>query len=62
MKSATNVPKMHPDWLARMAHQGLKASVLQAAHTGQTAELHGAHPVPAYVHGVDFGRGEGGKY
>ncbi len=62
MKSATNVPKMNPDWLARMAHQGLRASVLQAAHTGQTAEIHGTHPVPAYVYGVEFGQGEGGKY
>ena len=62
MKSATNVPKMHPDWLARMAHQGLRASVLHAAHTGQTADIHGTHPVPAYTYGVEFGQGESGKY
>lgn len=62
MKSATNVPKMHPDWLARMAHQGLRASILQAAHTGQKADLHGLHPVPAYAAGVEFGQGEGGRY
>lgn len=62
MKSATTVPKMHPDWLARMAHQGLRATVLQAAHTGQTADLHGTHPVPAYAYGVEFGQGESGRY
>lgn len=62
MKSATMVPRMHPDWLARMAHQGLKTTVQQAAHTGQKAELHGTHPVPAYVYGVEFGQGESGRY
>ncbi len=62
MKSATNVPKMHEDWMARMAHQGLKPSVLRAAHTGEISRLHGTHPVPAYAYGVEFGQGEGGRY
>jgi hypothetical protein len=62
MKSATNVPRMHPDWMARMAHQGLKASVLQAAHRGEISQLHGTHPVPAYAWGVEFGQGEEGRY
>lgn len=62
MKSATNVPKLHPDWMARLAHQGLKNTILHAAHTGQKADLHGTHPVPAYAHGVEFGQGESGRY
>ena len=62
MKSATTVPKMHEDWIARMAHQGLKPSILRAAHTGEISRLHGTHPVPAYVYGAEFGRGEKGKY
>lgn len=62
MKSATNVPKMHEDFIARMAHQGLKPSVLQAAHTGEISRLHGTHPVPSYIHGTEFGQGEGGRY
>jgi len=62
MKSATNVPKMHEDWMARMAHQGLKPSVLRAAHTGEISRLHGTHPVPAYIAGTEFGQGEGGRY
>ncbi len=62
MKSATNVPKMNADWIARMSHQGLKPSVLRAAHTGEMANLHGTHPVPAYVYGTEFGQGEGGRY
>lgn len=62
MKSATNVPKMHPDWMARMAHQGLKATVLQAAQKGEISQLHGTHPVPAYAYGVEFGQGPEGRY
>lgn len=62
MKSATNVPKMHEDWMARMAHQGLKPSVLRAAHTGEISRIHGTHPVPAYAYGVEFGQGEDGRY
>lgn len=62
MKSATNVPKMHEDWIARMAHQSLKPSILRAAHTGEISRLHGTHPVPAYIYGVEFGEGKGGRY
>ena len=62
MKSATNVPKMHEDWMARMAHQGLKPSILRAAHTGEISRIHGTHPVPAYAYGVEFGQGESGRY
>lgn len=62
MKSATNVPKMNEDWIARMSHQGLKPSILRAAHTGEISDLHGTHPIPAYIYGAEFGQGEGGKY
>ena len=62
MKSATTVPKLHEDWIARMAHQGLKPSILRAAHTGEISRLHGTHPVPAYIHGAEFGQGEDGRY
>jgi len=62
MKPLTGIPKMHPDWMARMAHQGLKPSVLRAAHTGEESRIHGTHPVPAYAFGVEFGKGESGRY
>lgn len=62
MKPATSIPKLNPDWMARMSHQGLKSSILQAAHTGEVADIHGTHPVPAYAHGVEFGRGPKGRY
>lgn len=62
MKSATNIPKMNPDWMARMSHQGLKRSILQAAATGETSRIHGTHPVPAYAFGAEFGEGKDGRY
>ncbi len=62
MKPATRAPLLHPDWMARLAHRNLKATIQQAAHFGDISNLHGTHPVPAYVHGIDFGKGEKGKY
>jgi DNA-directed RNA polymerase subunit beta' len=62
MKSATMAPRLHHDWLARMAHQGLKTTMQQAAQMGEKSDVHGTHPVPAYTLGVEFGQGERGHY
>lgn len=62
MKPATTAPKLNPDWIARMSHQGLKESIQRAATVGDVSNLHGTHPVPAYTMGVEFGEGEGGRY
>lgn len=62
MKSATMAPRLHHDWMARMAHQGLKTSIQQAAQMGETSNIHGTHPVPAYAYGTEFGLGEKGRY
>jgi DNA-directed RNA polymerase subunit beta' len=62
MKSSTMAPRFHPDWLARMAHQGLKTTMQQAAQYGEKSNLHGTHPVPAYTYGAEFGSGEKGRY
>lgn len=62
MKAATRAPLLNPDWMARLAHRNLKATLLQAAHYGDKSDVRGVHPVPAYVMGVDFGKGEQGRY
>lgn len=62
MKSATMAPRLHPDWLARMSHQGLKTTIQQAAQMGEKSDIHGTHPVPAYTYGVEFGQGTKGRY
>jgi len=62
MKPATRAPLLNPDWMARLSHRNLKVTLQQAAHFGEKSDLHGVHPVPAYIMGVDFGKGEQGRY
>jgi DNA-directed RNA polymerase subunit beta' len=62
MKPATRAPLFNPDWMARLSHRNLKVTLQQAAHFGEVSDIHGSHPVPAYVLGTEFGQGEKGKY
>ena len=62
MKSATSAPLLNPDWMARLSHRELKATIEHASHFGDISNLHGTHPVPAYAAGVGFGTGEKGRY
>jgi len=49
---------MQEDWIARLNHQNLSKTVIEAAQEGWTSKLHGKHPIPPVVHGADFGRGQ----
>ena len=62
MKPISRAPLLRPDWLARLAHRNLKDSILEGAAFGETAELHGTHPVPALVMGESFGTGPPERY
>jgi DNA-directed RNA polymerase subunit beta' len=62
MKAATRAPLLNPDWMARLAHRNLKTTVMHATHFGESSDIHGTHPVPAYITGVEFGQGPKGKY
>lgn len=62
MRPIQRNPLLNPDWLARMGHRNLKDSVLEGAHYGQRSEIHGTHPIPAYVYGTAFGTGKGKRY
>lgn len=62
MQPITSSPLLNPDWMARLGHRRLKSSILQAAHFGETSDLHGKHPIPAYAYGREFGEGPKGKY
>jgi len=62
MSPLSRNPLLNPDWMARLGHRYLKESILEGAHTGQYSDIHGTHPVPAYVYGQEFGQGTGGKY
>lgn len=62
MRPLTRNPLLNPDWMARLGHRHLKESILEGVQTGQVSDIHGTHPVPAYVYGKEFGKGPGGRY
>jgi DNA-directed RNA polymerase subunit beta' len=43
------------DWMAKMQHQRLKQTVLDAAATGGVSHLHQTHPIPGLAYGAEFG-------
>jgi DNA-directed RNA polymerase subunit beta' len=53
---------MQEDWIARMNHQRLAQTVVEAAQQGWTSKLHGKHPIPPAVFGAEFGKGKPGEY
>ena len=54
--------EMQEDWIAKLNHQDLKRTVLDAAQQGWTSQLHGMHPIPPVVFGAEFGQWEPGEY
>jgi hypothetical protein len=61
-KSFVMNPLLDSDWMGRLAHRFLKGSIQQAAQTGETSNIHGTHPVPAYAFGAELQDGPGGTY
>lgn len=62
MHSLERTPLLNPDWMARMGHRYLKQSIEQGAQFHEESDIHGLHPVPGFVHGVEFGNGHAGHY
>lgn len=62
MKPFAMNPLLETDWMARLAHRYLKGSIQQAVHFGETSDLHGIHPVPAYAYGAELRHGPSGTY
>lgn len=62
MQPITSNPLLNPNWLARMGHRKLKTTALEAAHFGESADIHSTHPVPGFAYGTEFGKGPGGRY
>jgi hypothetical protein len=48
--------------MARLGGRELRKSILEGAAYGEKSNVHGAHPIPAYAHGTEFGRGPRGQY
>jgi DNA-directed RNA polymerase subunit beta' len=62
MKPFTMNPLLESDWMARLAHRYLKGSIQQAVHFGETSDIHGTHPVPAYAYGAELRHGPSGNF
>jgi DNA-directed RNA polymerase subunit beta' len=62
MKPIARTPLMNPDVFARLAHRNLKQSLLEGAAFGDRSDIHGTHPIPAFVFGAEFGTGPSGRY
>jgi len=45
------------DWMARLNHEHLKSTLIEAAQQGWQSNLHGMNPIPALMHGAEFGKG-----
>jgi DNA-directed RNA polymerase subunit beta' len=43
------------DWMAKLQHQRLKDTLLEAVASGATSNIHGPHPVPGMAFGAEFG-------
>jgi len=54
--------EMQEDWLARLNHDRLGQTVIEAAQQGWISKIHGPHPIPAVVYGAEFGKGKPGEY
>jgi DNA-directed RNA polymerase subunit beta' len=48
--------EMQEDWMAKLMHNHLSQTILQAAATGAVSDIHGTHPVPGIAFGAEFGR------
>lgn len=45
------------DWMARLNHEHLKSTLVEAAQQGWQSNLHGLHPIPPLMYGAEFGKG-----
>ena len=44
------------DWMAKLQHQKLRTTVVDAAAVAGRSNIHGMHPIPAVAYAAEFGR------
>ncbi|MCK4306557.1 MAG: hypothetical protein KAY24_20105 [Candidatus Eisenbacteria sp.] len=64
LKGVKTLPlDIQTDWVARLNHEKLGATIIDAANQGWSSDIHAVHPIPALVYGAEFGKGKKpGKY
>jgi hypothetical protein len=48
------IPQNRDDWLARMAFQGLKKTLVEGVSQGMESNLHGTNPLPGIMFGAEL--------
>ncbi len=43
------------DWMAKLQHEQLRATLMEAAATRGVSNIHGPHPIPGIAYGAEFG-------
>jgi len=58
LKGVKQIPlDVQTDWLARLNHENLRGTIVDAAQQGWASQLHGDHPIPPLIYGAEFGKG-----
>lgn len=47
--------ELHDDWMAKLQHQRLTKTLMEAAARGEKSNIHGMHPIPGVAFGAQFG-------
>jgi hypothetical protein len=56
LKGADMLPlSLQEDWMAKLNHQRLGSTIMDAAATYGQASVHGFHPIPGMAYGAEFG-------
>jgi DNA-directed RNA polymerase subunit beta' len=56
LKGVSILPlEIHDDWMAKLQHNHLRDTLLEAASESGVSHLHGTHPIPGVAFGAEFG-------
>jgi DNA-directed RNA polymerase subunit beta' len=62
LKGMNTLPILKKDWMSALGFRNLSKALTEGASQGWKTDVRGYHPIPAFAHGVTFGKGEEGKY
>jgi DNA-directed RNA polymerase subunit beta' len=58
LRGVKTIPEdVQTDWLARLNHENIRSTLVEAAQQGWSSNLHGNHPIPPMIYGAEFGKG-----
>jgi DNA-directed RNA polymerase subunit beta' len=57
-KSIDTLAMDNPDWLSKLTVNRIRETLKDGASLGAASNLHGTDPMPSYLYGTEFGKGE----